>query len=141
MSTTPKRCAERRTLISVTRDRRRDKDALIPRRFSNNSLPPFCPLTLHLPAPPHPVVPQAALSSTYILRAPPSSQQHRYDVVSGNNAAARPAGSYSLHASVALPRPSDPCVDPCAMMLVKRVDSGGSFLAVTCWEGHFPFSS
>jgi hypothetical protein len=45
-----------------------DKDALVPRRFSNNSLPPFFPLTLHLPAPPHPVVPQAAPSSTYSLR-------------------------------------------------------------------------
>src|SRR5271156_1827188 len=50
---------------------RQYKDALVPRRFSNNSLPPFCPLTLHLPAPPHQVVPQAALSSPYSLRSPP----------------------------------------------------------------------
>src|SRR5205085_12653118 len=100
---------------------RQYKDALVPRRFSNNSLPPFCPLTLHLPAPPHPVVPQAALSSTYSLRPPPtSSQPHRYDPASGNHGAARPAGSYSLDASAALPRPSDPCVDPCTMALVKR---------------------
>jgi hypothetical protein len=59
-------------------------------------------------------------NSTYCLRAPPSSQQHQYDPASGNNAAARPAGSYSLDASAALPRPSDPCVDPCTMTLVKR---------------------
>ena len=33
-----------------------------PAAFSNNSLPPIFPLTLHLPAPPHPVVPQAPLT-------------------------------------------------------------------------------
>src|SRR4051794_27554599 len=82
-----------------------------PACFSNNSLPPFCPLTLQLPAPPYPVVPQAASNSTYSLRPPPSSQQHRYDPTSGNNAAARPTGSYSLDASAAIPRSSDPCVD------------------------------
>src|SRR5271155_325782 len=41
-----------------------------PAAFSSNSLPPFFSLTLQLPAYPR-VVPQAALSSTYSLRAPP----------------------------------------------------------------------
>jgi hypothetical protein len=60
-------------------------------------------------------VPQAAPSSTYSLR-PPFSPQHLYDTASGNNAAARPASSYSFDASAALPpRPSDPCVDPCTI--------------------------
>jgi len=49
----------------------RYKDVLVPRRFSSNSLPSFSPLTLHLPAPPHPVVPRAAPSSTYSLRPTP----------------------------------------------------------------------
>jgi hypothetical protein len=47
----------------------------------------FVPLTFQLPAPPHPVVPQAAPSSTYSLR-PPLSPQNRYDAASGKNAAA-----------------------------------------------------
>ena len=63
----------------------RYKDALVPHRFSSNSLPPFSPLTIHLPAPPHSVVPQAAPSSAYSLR-PSASPQKRYDVGSGENA-------------------------------------------------------
>jgi hypothetical protein len=58
---------------------------------------PFVPSLFTFPAPPPPVVPQAAPSSTYSLRHL-SSPQNRYDVASGKNAAARPAGSYSLDA-------------------------------------------
>ena len=80
----------------------------------------FSPLTLHLPAPPRPFVPQTAPSSN-LLPAGPPSLQNRYDAASGKNAAARPAGSYSLDAPAALsPQPSDPCVNPWTMTLVKR---------------------
>jgi hypothetical protein len=83
---------------------------------------PSLPSILHLTAPPHPVVPQAAPGSILLpAPGPPPPQQNRYDAASGKNAAARPAGSYSLDASAALsPRPSDPCVDPWAMTLAKR---------------------
>ncbi len=52
----------------------RYKDALVLAVFSNSSLSPFFPLALHLPAPPHPVVPQAAPSSPYSLRPPLSDR-------------------------------------------------------------------
>jgi len=98
----------------------RYKDALVPRRFSSTSLPPFFPFNLRLPAPP----PQSCL---WPHRAPLTPcrpllpPQNRNDAASRNNAAARPAGSYSLDALVTLSsRPSDPCVSPCAMTLVKR---------------------
>jgi hypothetical protein len=66
----------------------RYKDALVPRRFSNNSLASFGSLPLsHLPAPPP--------SCLRPRRAPPTplpgpwSPQNRYDAASGKNVAAR----------------------------------------------------
>jgi hypothetical protein len=77
---------------------------LIPRRLSSNSLPPFSSLTL-----PSGTAPSGRALGRAELHA-----------ASGKNAAARTAGSYSLDASAApSPRPSDPCVDPWAMTLVK----------------------
>ena len=88
-----------------------------PAAFPTTLSLPFFPFTPHRPAPTHPVAPQAAPSSIYSQR-PPLSLQNRYDAASTKNA---PAGSYSLVASAALsPRPSDPCLDPCTMTLVKR---------------------
>ena len=98
----------------------RYKDALVPRRFSNNSLPPFPPHSLlSCTAPPGPPSGRASL---HLIPTAPLSPQNRYDAARRKNAAARPAGSYSLVALVVLsPRPSDPCVDPCTMTLGKRL--------------------
>jgi hypothetical protein len=91
-----------------------------PAAFPTTLCLPFSPFTLHRLAPTHLVAPQAAPSSIYSQR-PSLSLQTRYDAASTKNAAARPAGSYSLVASAALsPRPSDPCVDPCTMTLVRH---------------------
>jgi hypothetical protein len=94
--------------------------------IKTRSSPAAFPATLYLPFVPslftflhHPLVPQAAPS--LLTPCGPPSPQHRYDAASGNNAAARPAGSYSVDASAALPRqPSDPCIDPCIVTLMKR---------------------
>jgi hypothetical protein len=63
----------------------RYKDAFVPRRFSNNSLPPFSPI--HSP---HtiPVVPKASAISTFPCIPPPSTE--RYDAACEKNASARP---------------------------------------------------
>jgi hypothetical protein len=110
---------------------RRTRSHLPARPFASiktHSSPAAFPTTLSLPFVPHSsascTAPPGRASGRIELHllpaTPPSSQQHRYDPASGNNAAARPAGSYSLDASAAPPRPSDPCVDPCTMTLVKR---------------------
>jgi hypothetical protein len=55
---------------------RQYKDAFFPRRFSNNSFPPFVPSSSHShtrPATP-PFVPQATLSFTYSLLVPPTGR-------------------------------------------------------------------
>jgi hypothetical protein len=56
------------------------KDALVPRRFSNNSLPPYFPLVLHLPTrPPRRTSGRVEL---HLLPAAPGSPQNRYDLAS-----------------------------------------------------------
>ena len=74
-------------------------------------------------------------------RAPitgPPFPQNRYDASSGKNAAARLAGSYSLDASATLSlRPSDTCVNPWAMTLVKRPAFASDFGHATALNANF----
>ena len=90
--------------------------------------PAAFPTTLSLSFSPHSspscTVPPGCVSGRaelHLLPAGAPSPQNRYGAASGKNAAARHAGSYSLDASAALsPRPSDPCVTPWTVALVKR---------------------
>ena len=97
----------------------RYKDALVPRRFSNNSLPPFFPSLftfLHRS-------PRLCLRPCRAPLTPCGAPLPTEPIRRGQweNAAARHAGSYSLDASAALsPRPSDLCVTPWTVALVKR---------------------
>jgi hypothetical protein len=96
------------------------KDALVPRRFSNNSLPLFCSLPLsHRPAPP--------LSCLRPRRAPltplPGPLVPTEPIRRGQLGKCRSAmvDSYSLDASAALShRPSDPVRRPLTITPMKR---------------------